>query len=198
MKLLRHVCCAVGEAPTHHTAFSHRSAPATGRRVVQIALAAMSAACLAMPPAARADVIIQYEFSPNASITLNGETESISGTFTYDATTDESSDDEIFILGPLVNDLFQVSVPEPGPTTSLFSQDIFANSLLIGFTTSLALGQPDDLAADIGYFYSSPYPLFCIIACGYHDITLVTGSADPVTAPEPSSPKFSLWTSASV
>jgi hypothetical protein len=57
------------------------------RRLTPIVSTAVFAACMGLAPGARADVIYNYVFSPGAGYAGNGDSASLSGTFSWDATT---------------------------------------------------------------------------------------------------------------
>ena len=66
--------------------FALSVAPTVCRRLRSITMAAAAGVFLAAPPSARATAIA-YVFAPGASTVLGGDTEMISGSFTFDTTT---------------------------------------------------------------------------------------------------------------
>jgi len=80
---------------------SHRSeSPLKGlRRGLQLTLAVVTAVCLATAPGARATPL-NYVFTSNASVVLAGDTEAISGSFTFDTTTITETDVTVTLTGP--------------------------------------------------------------------------------------------------
>ena len=85
-----------------------------------VTLATMAALFLATGGGARATPI-EYVFTPDASITLGGDTEAISGSFVYDASTGDQSDVSIALAGsgPYAG-LYQL-VPPQGVTIGNYS-----------------------------------------------------------------------------
>lgn len=80
---------------------SHRSeSPLKGlRRGLQLTLAVVTTVCLATAPGARATPL-NYVFTSNASVVLAGDTEAISGSFTFDTTTITETDVTVTLTGP--------------------------------------------------------------------------------------------------
>ena len=80
---------------------SHRSESSLKglRRGLQLTLAVVTAVCLATGPGARATPL-NYIFTSNASVVLAGDTEAISGSFTFDTATITETDVTITLTGP--------------------------------------------------------------------------------------------------
>ncbi len=80
---------------------SHRSESSLkgSRRGLQLALAVVTAVCLATAPGARATPL-NYVFTSNASVVLAGDTEAISGSFTFDTATITETNVTITLTGP--------------------------------------------------------------------------------------------------
>lgn len=144
---------------------------------------------LAAVPAARADITIDYVFSPDASITFGTcpvcDVFALSGTFDFNVDTGEADSIDIVLSNSDLS-IDYVSLGyngDPGAVDSNYALGYLSEDLLgIGFSSSLALGEVDDLATNgtssavIGSVTGlDPYAL------------AVTGSADPVSAPEPAS-----------
>lgn len=148
------------------------------------------AVCLGLAQSARADVIYNYAFSPGAGYsTPDSDTASLSGTFSWDATTNSIVASNISLSG---NDY---TGSDPGLfscnncSTGIYGLQNFdvnngPQALYVIFSNALSLGASDPLALSCcsgGNYaeYQGGYPF-----------TGVTGSADlvPVSAvPEPSS-----------
>jgi PEP-CTERM motif len=84
------------------TGSSHRSeSPPKGLpRCLELTLAAVTAVCLATAPGAARAGPISYVFTSDASVVLAGDTEAISGSFTFDTTTITETDVTITLTGP--------------------------------------------------------------------------------------------------
>jgi hypothetical protein len=148
-----------------------------------IALSGALILALAASPA-KADTIVQYYFSPDASITDGtGAVESLSGGFLWDTTTDSLVSINTTVTG---SDLTYTFTAPPDPTANLgaaWEIDDPTNdniSLVVAFANDLGLGQSDQLAlvSPLGYGASAVYypsPTCC-------QTLVVTGSAD---VPEP-------------
>jgi hypothetical protein len=155
-------------------------------RGVWIACAALAAACVAHTPVARADVMIQYELSSDASMTIGGNKEAVAGTFTYDVTTGVPTAADFSISGSLnasgFDDVACITDFESEQAVCALDSNGY-ESLLLVFSASLADDQSDPLSASVyigGYNTSYTDP-----SGNPHFATAVTGAADPV--PEPSS-----------
>lgn len=119
---------------------------------------------------------INYVFSNDASTILNGDSYSISGGFTYNATTEDESLLSIVLTGsgPLAGDYTEVTTfpASPGQTAIAGFQSPDTIHVVIQFANNLGNGMDDPLTEVI---YSPS---------GYTD-TAPTGEA--LAAPEPSS-----------
>lgn len=144
---------------------------------------------LAAVPAAWADTTIDYVFSPDASIKFGSTVFALSGTFDFDADTGYADDIDLALTNSDLS-LDYVSAGyngDPGGVGSNYALGYLAgDELLIAFSTSLALGEVDDLALSNvsgatsssvigGDLDTDPYAL------------AVTGAADPASTPEPAS-----------
>ena len=149
---------------------SHRSeSPLNGlRRGLLLTLAVMTAVCLATAPGARATPL-NYVFTSNASVVLAGDTEAISGSFTFDTTTDIQTAVSIVLSGP---------APYSGTYTSASASNnasdfVAAGTPTLPFFPVIFVDFADDLNVTFD-------PLTSVVwetATTFTDSTAVTGAA---------------------
>jgi hypothetical protein len=156
---------------------SHRSEPpATGlRRVLHLTLAVVAAACLATAPGARATPL-NYVFTSNASVVLAGDTEAITGFFTFDTTTDIQTAVSIVLSGP---------APYSGTYTSASASNSASDFVAAG-TPTLPFFPVIfvDFADDLNVTFDPLTSVVWETATTFTDSTAVTGAA---VVPEPAS-----------
>lgn len=138
---------------------------------------------------ARADTIVQYVFSPDASIILSGDSdgsftnnvaEMLSGGFSWDTTTDSLASVDVTVSGSFLTATF--TAPGGSDSHGWFVSSS-AGSVEVQFQNDLGLGAADPLE-DLNYHGS--YPMLCSTSgggCG--TIVSLTGSAGPGEVPEP-------------
>jgi hypothetical protein len=157
----------------------------------ELPLAAAVLACLATAPRdAGADTIIQYQFSPDATLTLSephgapGVVEQLSGGFTFDATTGLLIAANINTTGTAdtspggFTDVHPVC-EQSSATVICVEDDATLRALFINFESSLSLAATDPIAPSSLYLAQEGPGAFGI----ENPVSSATGSADPV--PEP-------------
>jgi PEP-CTERM motif len=159
-----------------------------------LVLAAVSAACLATAPAARATPIT-YVFTPDASVTLDGDKETIAGSVTYDYETGDTlsvdfvltgaspygGDYDTFAGGALINSMAGGEIaayndPDPAEAIALF--------LFQGLQTNPDPLISPDLLQPSGNLVPDIY-----VGCPCGSVTAATGGLElpGAAVPEPSS-----------
>jgi hypothetical protein len=154
------------------------------RRLTPIVSTAVFAACMGLAPGARADVIYNYVFSPGAGYAGNGDSASLSGTFSWDATTGSVVASDIGLSGTDATGTTPGSVSCSNCTTGIydtsgghyFAINLGPQALYTIYANSLSLGHDDPLALSVGA-NGAEYQ-------GGFQFTSVTGSVNIV--PEPS------------
>ncbi len=129
---------------------------------------------------AKADTLISYVWSPDAAMTLSGgATETLSGGFVWDATTDALYADNTTVSGSFLNATFtygfHLSVP-----AGFADYDAPTDLLQVIFANNLALGNDDPLAV------SNFYQTLLGTPADQQSALSVTGTAN-VDVPEPAS-----------
>jgi hypothetical protein len=138
---------------------------------------------------AKADIIVQYTWSPDASFTdQTGTVESLSGGFSWDTTNDALVSVNTTVTGNDYTGTFS-SFTYP-PETLIWFSDVWEvvnipvdSAITVGFVNDLRLGQNDPLAVTISGGIPTQVAQF---STAYYAVT-VTGSADVPGAdiPEP-------------
>jgi hypothetical protein len=154
------------------------------RRLTPIVSTAVFAACMGLAPGARADVVYNYVFSPGAGYLGMGDTASLSGTFSWDATTGSVVASDIGLSGTDATGTTPGSVSCSNCTTGIddtsgghyFAINLGPQALYTIYANSLSLGHDDPLALSVGA-NGAEYQ-------GGFQFTSVTGSVNIV--PEPS------------
>jgi hypothetical protein len=144
------------------------------RHVLQIILAALTAVCLATAAGAARASPMSYVFAPGASTVLDGDTETITGSFTFDTTTNIQTAVSIVLSGP---------APYSGTYTSASASNSASDFVATG-TPTLPFYPVIfvDFADDLNVTYD---PLTSVVwesATTFTDSTAVTGAA---VVPEP-------------
>jgi hypothetical protein len=144
-------------------------------------------ACTGLAPGARADTIYNYAFSAGAGYSGNGDTASLSGTFSWDATTNSIVSSDIDLTGTDATGTTKGPVSCTDCTTSIYDTSgalYFAinngpQALYTIYANSLDLNAVDPLALSAyGGANMAEYQ-------GGVPFTSVTGSVDPVGVPGP-------------
>lgn len=131
--------------------------------------------------------IIAYDFSPDASMTVAGNVIAISGSFDFDTIAAMPTDPDITLgyrgVSETLNEIFSSGCPAPNGSTFFCAADSTnGDAIALAFDQSLALGATDPL------LQTSDTGCGCDNLAGVVDLsTAVTGAADPVSVPEPSS-----------
>jgi hypothetical protein len=141
---------------------------------------AVIAVCVAPAPAARADLIIPYEFSTDASMVVSSNTERISGTFSYDVTTGVTTAADITVTGPFRPTFTLVTSGLYAYDTSYWFIGYSGHYLAIDFAHPLS----DDLSDPITLIPGGGGPYYATFI-DFVTASSVTGQADPLPAPEP-------------
>ncbi len=167
--------------------------PATGRlRAGLITLAAGVGLLLATAASARADVIYQYQFSPDASITTTLGVSTISGTFSYDV----NSDTYTSVAGITLSGAFAhtyTAFENTSPNTVELDDPSYSNPIVvINLVDPLSVDSSDDLALSYAEYTAVWVQNVegednCTQGCTIDEASAVSGSVDPAPAPEPSS-----------
>lgn len=161
-------------------------------RNVMLATSAAVALALTAASPARADVIYNYAFSAGAGYSGNGDTASLSGTFSWDATTNTVVASDINLSGTDATGTDRGAVSCTNCTTSIYDTSgaqYFAinngpQALYTVYANSLDLDAVDPLALSIPRGNGAEYQ-------GGLPFTSVTGSANPVTSS--AIPELSTW-----
>jgi hypothetical protein len=121
------------------------------RRLTPIVSTAVFAACMGLAPGARADVIYNYIFSPGAGYAGNGDSASLSGTFSWDATTGSVVASDIDLSGTDATGTSPAAVSCSNCTTGIydtsagfyFAVNLGPQALYTIYANSLSLGAND-------------------------------------------------------
>jgi hypothetical protein len=160
----------------------------TGRRIVRLVplIAALCVGVVIAPPTRAA--IIQYDFSSNATMTVDSNVISISGSFDFDITTSAFSIPDVTLkLGSTTETFTQFnSGTNCSNTTTSICLRNGSDFLGILFSQSLALDAVDPLALGPGSFlnsFSGTFPGGGVNPTA----SAITGNVAPAAVPEPAS-----------
>ena len=167
------------------------------RRKARSALTAGLLAAALLPAvaatSARADTILSYVFSPDAAIIISGDahgtfgsnvTESLSGGFTWDATTNSLGSASVTVSGSFMTETFN-SPPDLGSANFrvVDLQDGVGDIVEFAVANAFSLGASDPLG---NYNVFGSYPHLAN-ADDFATIASLTGSVEPADTPEPAS-----------
>jgi len=138
------------------------------------AIVSAAAACLAVPTPAPASPIT-YTFSPDASVTFAGGKDTMSGSFTFDASRRVVNAADIVVSGAVLPNTYDLDAFAPSPfSIRVQSEEIGAVSMRLGFADHL-VGEPDPIEGVVFRFEGH----------SRMGSASVTGDAVPVTASAP-------------
>jgi hypothetical protein len=186
----------VGPAVGHVPMDGQRGDPMRYEKALTLVLfsAAMATVCLATAPESRATPITE-EFVSGSSVVLDGDTEIITGTFTFDSVTGDETSVAITLSGdsPYAGDYDLLANGQP-LLGEIEATDAAGANFAMFFAADLPLpsDEIDDIAATrypSAVFWYNEVPRLCVIDCETISSTEQTGGVElvPAAVPEPSS-----------